>query len=101
MMRPIYSEFVANMTSKEWAADKHNRTDDNRTFNETDHYEANFFNPEDHGTAHISVLAPNGDAVAVTTTINFYFGSEVLSPSTGTQEGQQHYLNLINKRDNP
>ena len=87
MMRPIYSEFVANMTSKEWAADKHNRTDDNRTFNETDHYEANFFNPEDHGTAHISVLAPNGDAVAVTTTINFYFGSEILSPSTGTQGG--------------
>ena len=74
---------MANITSKEWAADKHNRTNDERTFNETDHYEANFFSPEDHGTAHISVLAPNGDAVAVTTTINFYFGSEILSPSTG------------------
>ena len=78
---------MANITSKEWAADKHDRTDDDRTYNDTDHYEANFFTPEDHGTAHISVVAPSGDAVAVTTTINFYFGSEVLSPSTGRQRG--------------
>ena len=38
---------------------------------------------KDHGTAHVSVLAPNGDAVAVTTTINLHFGSEILSPTTG------------------
>ena len=77
------SEFVSNITSKEWASDKHDRIDDDRTFSDPEHYEANFYTPEDHGTAHISVVAPDGDAVAVTTTINFYFGSEVLSPSTG------------------
>jgi gamma-glutamyltranspeptidase len=39
--------------------------------------------PTDHGTTHISVLDRWGNAVALTSTINTYFGSKVVSPSTG------------------
>nr|CAB3248958.1 gamma-glutamyltranspeptidase 1-like [Phallusia mammillata] len=37
----------------------------------------------DASTMHVSVLAPNGDAVAVTSTVNWHFGSTFVSPSTG------------------
>lgn len=37
---------------------------------------------EDHGTAHISVVV-GGDAVALTSTINTYFGAKYLGKNTG------------------
>jgi gamma-glutamyltranspeptidase / glutathione hydrolase / leukotriene-C4 hydrolase len=43
---------------------------DERTFNDYKHYGANTSVISDQGTGHISVLAPNGDAVALTATIN-------------------------------
>ncbi|XP_035659758.1 glutathione hydrolase 1 proenzyme-like [Branchiostoma floridae] len=57
---------------------KHHTSDDDEGY-----YGARFYNAEDHGTTHVSVLAANGDAVAVTSTINHYFGSGVYSPVTG------------------
>ena len=57
------------MTSQDYASDVRSQIDDDET-HETKHYGPAFSNVEDSGTGHISVLAPNGDAVAVTTTIN-------------------------------
>lgn len=39
--------------------------------------------PTDAGTQHISVLGPDGMAVALTTTVNTSFGSEVFAPRSG------------------
>lgn len=43
---------------------------DQQTFTDYHYYGAQFSIDDDHGTAHINVFAPNGDAVAVTSTIN-------------------------------
>mmetsp|Transcript_14617 Transcript_14617/g.22041 ORF Transcript_14617/g.22041 Transcript_14617/m.22041 type:complete len:677 (-) Transcript_14617:115-2145(-) len=39
--------------------------------------------PNDYGTSHISVVDREGHAVAITSTVNTYFGSKIFSPSTG------------------
>lgn len=33
-------------------------------------YGANYSSEADHGTAHVAVIAPNGDAVSITSTTN-------------------------------
>mmetsp|Transcript_19352 Transcript_19352/g.27211 ORF Transcript_19352/g.27211 Transcript_19352/m.27211 type:complete len:609 (+) Transcript_19352:355-2181(+) len=38
---------------------------------------------EDQGTTHLSVVDKNRNSVAITSTINIYFGSGIASPSTG------------------
>lgn len=43
---------------------------DDLTNSDYEHYGANMSVVEDHGTSHLSILAPNGDAVALTSTIN-------------------------------
>ncbi|KAE8663676.1 Gamma-glutamyltranspeptidase 1 [Hibiscus syriacus] len=37
----------------------------------------------DHGTSHVSIVDANGNAVSITNTVNAFFGSKILSPSTG------------------
>lgn len=46
------------------------KIDDKITSNDPEFYGAVTYNPEDHGTAHVSVLDQKGMAVSVTTTIN-------------------------------
>lgn len=54
-----YAKFIADLINLD------------KTFNEPEHYFANNSFVEDHGTSQISILAPNGDAVSMTTTVNY------------------------------
>ena len=49
----------------------------NRTHHNVSYY-AKYFSHADYGTTHISVLAENGDAVAVTSSINFRLVSKLV-----------------------
>lgn len=55
------------------------KIDDKQTYNDYKHYGADYGNTEDHGTAHISVLAENGDAVSATGTINLMYLLKILN----------------------
>lgn len=67
--------------------------------------------PADHGTLHISAMDADGMAVALTSTINTSFGSEVVSPATGivlnnemddfmTQPGKPNAFGLVQGESN-
>ena len=58
------------MTSEELAFETFESISDTSTSNNPLDYGASYYIGDDAGTAHISILAPNGDAVAVTSTIN-------------------------------
>lgn len=61
---------VSRLTSADWAASVRANISDEATRADPAQYGAVYYAPEDHGTAHISVLAENGDAVSATSTIN-------------------------------
>ncbi|XP_030764165.1 glutathione hydrolase 1 proenzyme-like isoform X1 [Sitophilus oryzae] len=77
------SELLANLTSKEYAENIRKQIVDNATFDDPKHYGAVFYDKGDHGTAHISIVDQNGDAVSVTSSINLYFGAGMTSKQTG------------------
>ncbi|XP_046836284.1 scoloptoxin SSD14-like isoform X1 [Vespa crabro] len=78
------TELNNNLTSKDYANQIRMKIEDTKTWSDPKHYGASFdVGTEDHGTAHLSVIAQNGDAVSVTSTINYYFGSGVTSERTG------------------
>ncbi|XP_058646042.1 glutathione hydrolase 1 proenzyme [Onychostoma macrolepis] len=76
------SSFIQNITSKDYADMILQKITDNMTQQES-YYEPEFYLPDNHGTSHVSVVAEDGSAVAATSTINLYFGSKVMSNSTG------------------
>lgn len=83
-------EFVKTVVSK--IDDKAHQ--DNR-------YGGNEYFKEDAGTAHVSVMDAEGNAVAITSSINLYFGSGLVSPRTGItyNDVMDDFVspNLINK----
>ena len=76
-------ETIDYIQGPEWLKWVQNRFSDEKTESNTEFYGAMFqYILEDHGTSHISILSPNGDAVSATSTVNTYFGSGLMSKST-------------------
>jgi len=66
----FYFQLLANMTSKDYALYIRSQIEDGVTYDDPAHYGAHTITPDNHGTAHISVIAKDGSAVAATSTIN-------------------------------
>lgn len=64
-------EMMMNLTSVDYANEIKKLISDERTSEDFEFYGAKYENRPDQGTAHISILMPNGDAVSATATINF------------------------------
>ncbi|XP_071121764.1 glutathione hydrolase 1 proenzyme-like [Mytilus edulis] len=75
-------ELVEKMISEEFAANLRGKIDLTKT-HDIEYYANATEAAHDQGTAHVSVLSPEGDAVSVTSTVNTYFGSLTVSESTG------------------
>lgn len=58
------------LQSEEFIMETRRKILDTSTSQDPKYYGANWSIPEDHGTANIVVLSQNGDAVAVTSTVN-------------------------------
>ncbi|CAO1382892.1 unnamed protein product [Diamesa serratosioi] len=80
---PDVEDTLKELESEEYAEIIRKSIQDDLTFNDYAHYGVKSSVNEDHGTAHMSILSPNGDAVSLTSTINLIFGSWRRSPSTG------------------
>lgn len=70
-VNPEVVETLADLASEAHADHIRSIINDNKTYNDSEHYGTSSSVLVDHGTGHISILAPNGDAVALTTTINY------------------------------
>uniref|UniRef100_A0A1I8MBD4 Gamma-glutamyltranspeptidase n=1 Tax=Musca domestica TaxID=7370 RepID=A0A1I8MBD4_MUSDO len=104
----VDKEVLSDLLSLDYAKNISLFINDIKTFDDPSHYGASVdlkYTP-DYGTAQISVLAPNGDAVSATSSINYYFGSGRMGSRTGilfnnamsdfTVDGLRNYFNLPN-----
>ncbi|XP_026736900.1 glutathione hydrolase 1 proenzyme-like isoform X2 [Trichoplusia ni] len=76
-------ELIRNVTTPEFGSEIRMRINDTSTSNDTATYGAETYNQPDAGTAHISIIAANGDAVSITSSINYYFGAGFSTFKTG------------------
>ncbi|CAB3221838.1 unnamed protein product [Arctia plantaginis] len=76
-------ELERNLSNAAWARAFRARVNDTRTYSDWEHYGASFQGADDHGTAHIVVVAPDGSVVSATSTVNYIWGSQRRSQSLG------------------
>ncbi|XP_053376104.1 glutathione hydrolase 1 proenzyme-like isoform X2 [Mercenaria mercenaria] len=77
-------EILKKTRNEDYVKDTRARIIDTKTFDAAYYASLNTVKqPEDHGTSHLSVLGPDGDAVSVTHTVSLYFGSKVVGTRTG------------------
>lgn len=62
---------VEELLSNEYAEKIARKIDDTQTFSDHQFYEFTAVTPDDHGTSHFSVITANGDAISLTSSINF------------------------------
>ncbi|XP_051560137.1 glutathione hydrolase 1 proenzyme-like [Myxocyprinus asiaticus] len=79
-LKPIH-DAIQDITSEHFANNIRSKITD--TTHPESYYKPESYVPDDKGTSHLSVIAGDGSAVAVTSSINDHFGSLVMSPSTG------------------
>ncbi|XP_017697407.2 glutathione hydrolase 3 isoform X2 [Phoenix dactylifera] len=76
------TQYVSDMLSPSFAEKLQQKILDNTTFN-PGYYMTRWSQLRDHGTSHFCIVDAQRNAVAMTSTVNWYFGAKVLSPSTG------------------
>ncbi|XP_025752878.1 glutathione hydrolase 5 proenzyme [Oreochromis niloticus] len=76
-----FTQMAKNLTEDSFADNKRNLISSEKTHDPQ--YYGDTLHLDSIGTTHVSVLAEDGSAVSVTSSINDEFGSKVLSPSTG------------------
>ncbi|KAL8110712.1 hypothetical protein AgCh_026451 [Apium graveolens] len=73
---------VADMLSPKFAKELKKTIYDNMTFSPS-HYGGKWNPINEHGTSHLSIIDSERNAVSMTSTVNSYFGAQIMSPTTG------------------
>ncbi|XP_054728729.1 scoloptoxin SSD14 isoform X1 [Anastrepha obliqua] len=76
-------ELVSRLTNPEYSISIREKINVDKVHKEIFDYGAQFMGEDDAGTSQIVVLAPNGDAVSVTSSVNEYFGASQAGRRTG------------------
>ncbi|ODN04055.1 Gamma-glutamyltranspeptidase 1 [Orchesella cincta] len=83
---PMYANTTGieeRLLSPVFATELRDKLEEYKTYDDPRQYGAQFSLTEDAGTAHISIIGPDGDAVALTTTINLAFGAGFMGDASG------------------
>lgn len=83
----LTAEFLKNFThfdeqgTNEYLEDVLQKVRESERTHDQEFYGGKEYFIPDHGTAHMSIIDGSGNAISVTSTVNIYFGSGILSKS--------------------